>query len=136
MAMKLVLDTNAYCLCDTGDDQTLKWLERAQHLFLPTIVYGELYHGFIYGSRLTKNLERLDEFIDSFDVEVIEVNLDVAQKFGEIFASLRKKGAPIPTNDIWISACCQDVGGILLTADQHFLKVEQIQVALLNDKEK
>ena len=129
--MKVVLDTNAYCICDLGDDKALEFVEKARTLFLPAIVYGELYYGFRYGKRFEGNLRRLDQFIDKFDVIVINVDEDVARKFGDIFASLRKKGIPIPTNDIWIAASCMSVGGVLLTSDKHFKSVEQIQTELV-----
>lgn len=130
--MKLVLDTNAYCLCDTGNEEALQELESANSLFLPVIAYGELYYGFRHGQRFRENLKRLDKFIDEFSVNVIEVDTEVARRFGDIYAALRKKGTPIPTNDIWMSACCASVGGTLLTADRHFLQVDQITVQLLS----
>jgi len=130
--MKIVLDTNAYCLCDVGQNQALEWIERASDIFLPSIVYGELYYGFCYGKHFESNLKRLDQFIFNFDVRVINVDEDIARKFGDIFANLRKKGKPIPTNDIWIAASCMSVGGILLTADKHFKQVVQIQTEILS----
>ncbi len=108
-------------------------VERADALFIPAIVYGELYYGFRYGKRFESNLKRLAQFIEEFDVQIIPVKLDVARKFGNIFASLRKKGTPIPTNDIWIPACWMSVGGTLLTSDQHFKSVEQIEIEFVND---
>ncbi len=126
--MKLVLDTHAYTLCDVGLEAALRFVERADALFLPAIVYGELYYGFRHGTRFKKNAERLDDFIQQFDVQMIVVDADVARRFGDIFAGLRKAGTPIPTNDIWIAASTMSVAGTLLTADAHFLQVPQIQV--------
>lgn len=129
--MKLVLDTNAYCLCDTGHIPALEALGNSKRILIPSIVYGELYYGFRYGMQFESNLKRLDQFIDEFQVVLIHVDQDVARKFGDIYANLRKKGKPIPTNDIWISASCMDVGGTLLTADRHFAHVDQIQTIFL-----
>ena len=130
--MKLILDTNAYCLCDVGQERALELVERAASLFLPSIVYGELYYGFRHGKRFETNLKRLDQFAEEFDVQIIPVDLDVARKFGDIFAFLRRKATPIPTNDIWIAACCMSVGGTLLTSDDHFKNVDQIQVEFVD----
>lgn len=132
--MKVVLDTNAYCICDVSHERALELVERAKSLYLPSIVYGELYYGFRHGMRFEANVRRLDKFTEEYDVQIISVDLDVARKFGDIFASLRKKGTPIPTNDIWIAASCMSVGGTLLTSDQHFKNVEQIQVEYVDDK--
>lgn len=129
--MKLVLDTNAYCLCDVGHNQALDLLEEADSLHMPVIVYGELYYGFKFGKRFEQNLKRLDQFLHQFDVSLIEVNLDVARKFGDIYAHLRKIGRPVPTNDLWIAACTMSIGGVLLTADKHFQSVPQIQKEII-----
>lgn len=131
--MNLVLDTNAYCLADAADDAALQALSQARHLFMPVIVYGELYYGFRHGTRLQENLRRLERFLESFDVQTIPVDLSVARKFGDLYATLRKKGRPIPTNDIWIGACCLSVDGTLLTTDGHFREVDGIDVQLIKD---
>ena len=130
--MKIVLDTSAYCLCDAGNEFSLQMVEESSALYLPVIVYGELYYGFRYGSRFQENLKRLDRFLDEFQVELVTVSRQVARLFGDIYAALRNKGAPIPTNDIWIAACCKAVGGTLLTADGHFRQVDQIETRLIH----
>ncbi len=130
--MKLVLDTNAYCLCDTGFDSALSVLEEATFFFIPAIVYGELYYGFKHGNRFEENLKHLEKFISEFNVEIINVTTAVAKQFGDIYAGLRKKGKPIPTNDIWIAACSLEVGGTLLTADGHFKSIDGLQTRFLS----
>jgi len=42
--------------------------------------------------------------------------------------SLRKKGRPIPENDIWIAACAIQNGLVLVSRDDHFTNVENLQV--------
>ncbi len=54
----------------------------------------------------------------------------VASKYGLIYLSLVKKGKKIPINDVWIAACCMEIGGTLLTRDRHFGFVEQIDVLI------
>jgi predicted nucleic acid-binding protein len=129
--MKAVLDTNAYCMCDLGNDTAIRILAEAQSIWLPSIVYGELHYGFRNGSRHRQNIMRLNRFIDEFQVTVIDVDTCVAEMFGDIFAELRKKGKPVPTNDIWIAACTMAVGGTLITGDKHFELINQIRVMFL-----
>jgi len=43
-----------------------------------------------------------------------------------------EKGKKIPINDVWIAACCMEVGGTLLTRDRHFQHVEQIETFVLD----
>lgn len=40
--------------------------------------------------------------------------------------SLRAKGRPIPTNDIWIAAHVMETGADLVSADRHFEHVDGI----------
>ncbi len=40
--------------------------------------------------------------------------------YGNIKAALRKKGKPIPENDIWIAALSLQNNLALVTRDQHF----------------
>lgn len=64
-------------------------------------------------------------------IEIIDVSADVARKYGMIFLSLERKGAKIPINDVWIATCCMEVGGTLLTRDNHFTQVGQFDVMVL-----
>ena len=41
-------------------------------------------------------------------------------------SSLRAKGRPIPTNDIWIAAHAMETGADLVSADRHFEHVDGI----------
>ncbi len=61
----------------------------------------------------------------------IDITRTVASKYGLIYLSLVKKGKKIPLNDVGIAACCMEVGGALLTRDQHFNHVDQIDKMIL-----
>ena len=54
----------------------------------------------------------------------MKILLDTNAYSGRIHASLRKKGRPIPTNDIWIAAHAMESGTELVSFDQHFEAVE------------
>jgi len=54
----------------------------------------------------------------------LTVTLVTADRFGRIAASLRRKGRPLPTNDIWIAAHAMESGADLLSFDRHFEHVE------------
>jgi predicted nucleic acid-binding protein len=60
-----------------------------------------------------------------------DLTVDVARKYAMIYLSLKKKGTRIPINDVWIAACCMEVGGTLLTGDKHFKYVGQIETMVL-----
>ncbi len=126
--MKLVLDTNAYCHCQNQNETVLRNVSRAQFLYLPIVVYAELYYGFKNGNRFSDNMDQLKKFIEQFNVDCVEINQDIAERFAEILLHLKKKGKPIPTNDVWIAATTMSLGGTLLTADAHFSHLPQIRV--------
>jgi len=130
--LKLVLDTNIYSDYAEGLSQTVDFMAtHGKHIYLPSVVLGELNFGFMKGSRRQFNERKLQEFISRLRVEIIDVDADVARKYAIIYLSLRTSGAKIPINDVWIAASCMEVGGTLLTRDRHFEVVEQIEAILL-----
>ncbi len=131
--MKLVLDTNVYCDYAEGIPNTVDFIAiYGDEIFLPSIVIGQLIYGFMKGSRQKFNERKLQEFLKILHVETIDVNQNVSRKYALIYLSLVKKGKKIPINDVWIAACCMEVGGTLLTRDRHFQHVEQIEAMVLN----
>ncbi len=131
--MKLVLDTNVYCdyaegLPDAVD--AIATLGRDSISF-PSVVIGELIFGFIKGTKQIYNEKNLRQIINRLEIEIINVDENVARKYALIYLSLLKKGNTIPINDVWIAACCMEVGGTLLTRDKHFRFVDQIESIVL-----
>ena len=130
--MKLVLDTNIYSDYAEGLPQTVDFMAtHGEHIYLPSVVLGELNFGFMKGSRQQFNERKLQQFISRLKVEIIDVDTDVARKYAIIYLSLQTRGAKIPLNDVWIAASCMEVGGTLLSRDKHFEVVEQIETILL-----
>ena len=130
--MKLVLDTNAYCDYAEGLPDAVDAIATyGQSIFIPSVVLGELFFGFMKGSRQQFNEKKLRQVVSRLKIEIIDVNTDVARKYAVIYWSLQKRGIRIPINDVWIAACCMEVGGALLTRDKHFESVEQIETMVL-----
>ena len=130
--MKLVLDANIYSDYAEGLPQTVDFMATyGEFIYLPSVVLGELYFGFMKGSRQQFNEKKLHQFIGRLRVEIINVNADVARKYAIIYLSLQKKGIKIPINDVWIAASCMEVGGTLLTRDKYFKVVDQIETVIL-----
>ena len=132
--MKIVLDTNIYCDFAEGlPDAVNAIATHGEYIFIPSIVIGELSFGFMNGSRQQFNEKKLQQIINRLKIEIIDVNKDVARRYAIIYLSLVKKGAKIPINDVWIAACCMEVGGTLLTRDKHFDVVDQIESIVLKN---
>ncbi|MCL4822436.1 MAG: type II toxin-antitoxin system VapC family toxin [Vicinamibacteria bacterium] len=122
--MKVLLDTNAYTALLRGHAGVADRVRRADQVLLSTVVAGELLFGFRHGSRYEANRRELEEFLDSPYVSLLDVTWVTAERFGRIAAALRRKGRPLPTNDIWIAAHALESGADLLSFDRHFEQVD------------
>jgi predicted nucleic acid-binding protein len=130
--LKLVLDTNIYCDYAEGLPETVDVIAtHGEYIYIPSIVVGELTFGFLKGKRQQFNERKLRQIINRLQIEIIDVTADVARKYAIIYLALKKKGAKIPINDVWIAACCMEVGGTLLTRDKHFEYVDQVESIVL-----
>lgn len=123
----IVLDTNAYVAFKRGDGDVLAVLRRAERLWLPVVVLGELLAGFAAGNREAANREALAAFLDSPRVATLPVTDLTADHYALVFAELRRKGRPIPSNDLWIAAGTLEQGAALLTLDAHFAAVDGLR---------
>ena len=122
--MKVLLDTNAYVELRRGNPAVAELVRSAERVLFSAIVAGELLYGFQNGKRFQQNLRELSAFLDSPFVTFLDANLVTADRFGRIAAALRKKGRPLPTNDIWIAAHALETGADLVSFDQHFEHID------------
>ena len=130
--MKLVLDTNIYCDFAEGQPDVVDTIATyGQFVFIPSVVLGELLFGFMKGTKQQFNEKKLHQIVNRLKIEIIDINADVARKYATIYLSLQKKGTKVPLNDVWVAACCMEVGGTLLTRDKHFEHVDQIDTMML-----
>ena len=70
------------------------------------------------------NCRQLNAFLDSPRVRVYPVDDETTSHYASIYRQLKRKGRPIPTNDLWIAAGCMQQGFRLLTADKHFSEID------------
>ena len=101
-------------------------IARAEIVYLPSIVLGELEAGFLLGRRTAENRTTLAAFLEEPFISVIGIDHQVARVYGRLFSALRRAGTPIPVNDIWIAAATISVGAQLLTFDRDFDKIENL----------
>jgi tRNA(fMet)-specific endonuclease VapC len=126
VAVKVLLDTDAYSAFMRGHGGVLALVRRAERVYLSTVVVGELMFGFRNGARYERNLKVLEQFSGNPYVELLPVTWTTAERFGRVAAALRAKGRPIPTNDIWIAAHAMEAGADLLSFDEHYRHVDGI----------
>lgn len=122
--MRLLLDTNAYAAMRANDPALHALFRRADDVLLSAIVVGELLFGFEHGSRRDENVATLSRFLDQPRVRLLPVTRITADRYARIATALRRKGRPIPTNDIWIAAHALETGSDLVSFDEHFAAVD------------
>ena len=129
--MNLVLDTSAYIRYGAADQRAISAMQSAESLFMPFASWAELLSGFRKGTRFQSNIDKLNQIVERLEIEWIAADRGVAELYSQVYDDLRRKGRPLPTNDLWISACCLSVGGTLLTSDSHFQQVNGLPLELL-----
>jgi len=122
--VRILLDSNAYSHLKRGHHPVAEIVRRSEEVLLPFVVIGELLYGFKHGTRLETNVRELHAFIDNPHVRVATMTFTTADRYSRIAAGLRRKGRPIPSNDIWIAAHAMETGADLVSYDRHFIHVE------------
>ncbi len=124
---KYLLDTNIL-IAMLADDMIIHVQDKTQNVpkvSLPSPAIGELYYGARKSGRPIENLAKVNRLTQRFPL--ISCDLETAQWYGIIKNELRRKGRPIPNNDLWIAAIALQYDLILVTRDSHFDEVESLQ---------
>jgi len=121
----VIVDTKALSAFFDGEKSVVSVMASADEVHLPVIVLGEYRYG-LRGSKLRKQLEpQLMSFAKA--CTVLAVLESTTQFYATIRQGLKKQGTPIPENDVWISALALEYSLPVLTNDQHFDSVPQIE---------
>ncbi len=116
-----LLDTVAAVARLNEDETIIKLLNTDVPVSIPVIVLGELYAGAENSSRVEANIEKIGKFASG--ATVLSCDDQTARHYGRIAQQLRKKGRPIPQNDVWIAALAMQHNLTLLTRDEHFSNI-------------
>ena len=107
-----------------GSEAVRTLLENAEEIIVPAAVVAEAYSGFSNGSRFARNVTVFESFLDRPLVRMQPADKRIAIRWGLVRTALRRKGRPIPVNDIWIAATAFETGSVLLSYDHHFDAIE------------
>ena len=122
---RYLLDTNIIIALFADESEAKGSLAKAEQVFLPSIVMGELCYGARKSGRSARNLERIDDFAASS--VVLACDADTARCYGDLKNTLRLKGRPLPENDVWIAALAVQHDLTLVTRDEHFQGIENLR---------
>jgi predicted nucleic acid-binding protein len=124
--MKIVIDSNRYTDLARGIPEVIAVIEKAEAIYIPLMVLAEQRAGFAHGTKREKNEKILTQFLNLDQVYILSPDEQTTFFYSDLYASLRKKGRPIPTHDIWIAALCIQHGLILYDRDSDFDHVPQL----------
>jgi tRNA(fMet)-specific endonuclease VapC len=99
---------------------------QAHHFAIPLIVSAELWYMVFNSQRQSENMVRLERLLQ--DLAICEFTPEAAMEYGRVKAELRRKGQPIPQNDLQIASVAKAHRFTLLTADGHFQVVPGLNI--------
>jgi len=126
MAGDVLLDTSVLIPLFRGERSIKERLKQAERVFLPAIVLGELYFGAEGSTRSAEQFEKVREFAGN--CTPLACDSETARHYGRIKQGLRKRGRPIPENDLWIAAIAIQHALVLVSRDEHFQEVEGLRM--------
>jgi tRNA(fMet)-specific endonuclease VapC len=122
---EVMLDTNIVSAAIDQEPAVLVKLADVSAV-IPITVLGELYYGVYASSRVESNLQRTEKLLEDFTV--LSCDEETARQYGIVRARLKKKGRPIPENDVWIAALSLQHNLTLITRDKHYAEVTGLTV--------
>lgn len=123
---RYLLDTNIVIALFDGDAHIIERINQSEEVYIPVFVLGEFFYGAYKSTKQNQNLKQIEDFQKKLDI--LECDKLTAKYYGEIKNNLRKKGNPIPENDIWISALAAQHQLTVISRDKHFENVEMIKL--------
>jgi tRNA(fMet)-specific endonuclease VapC len=121
----VILDTNALSAFVDGEPDVGEVLRRQPRAALPVIVLGEFRYG-IAGSRHRAKYEAwLASHLARFDV--LAITAETAVAYAGLRVALKQAGRPIPANDAWIAALALQHRLPVLSRDEHFDAVPDLE---------
>lgn len=120
---RIAIDTNIYTAFKINDHRVVEAFRNCDLIAVDVTVIAELYSGFSLGTKEKKNRQELEAFLNAHRVEILLHDLETADYYALVVKTLKAKGRPIPTNDIWIAANAMRHGLALYSFDNHFEEI-------------
>ena len=114
----MILDTNALSAAADREPSALVIVSEAESIAVPVIVLGEYRLGIAQSRHRVSYENWLQEWISA--VTILDIDEETAQSYAALGLELKRKGRPIPTNDLWIAALCRQHVLPIVSRDQHF----------------
>jgi|LQYC01.1.fsa_nt_gi tRNA(fMet)-specific endonuclease VapC len=126
MSGKIALDTDVSIKFLNGDTVVESIILKYYEIYLPVVVVGELIFGALNSKHPEQNLARHRKLIQRS--KLLRISEVTANAYARTRLGLKKKGKPIPENDIWIAAACIENKLPLLSNDAHFKEIDHLNL--------
>lgn len=124
---RILLDTSAYIALQRSKIEALQIIRNTRFIYINTVILGEIKGGLRVGSKIDFNLRILQNFLAAPRIKCLPIDEETAEYYSQIYTELRRKGKPIPTNDMWIAATALQHRLPLFTYDRDFVHIENLQ---------
>lgn len=106
-------------------------IEKAKNVYsnlnISFLTVAELYYGAEKSSNKIKNINLVEQFLLS--IEIIESDLEICKKFGELKSKLEKNGNRIADADLFIASTALTKCEKLITGNvKHFQRLEELKI--------
>ena len=122
---QVVLDTNTVIDFIKENETVIEELKQFDIFYLTATVCGELLFGAKNSGKVEENEKKYRDFISK--CYILDIDLNVSDEYASARLELKKKGKPIPENDIWIAATCISNDIMLVSRDAHFENIETLK---------
>lgn len=122
----ILLDTNAFIAAGSQDYLFAQQVGQYEDLLVALNTVAELFFGVLKSQRVLENRTRLQARLTHH--QILLPDQMTAEIYAEVCMTLRRKGRPIPDNDIWIAAIAIQHGLPVMTNDQHFQNIDRLEV--------
>jgi tRNA(fMet)-specific endonuclease VapC len=129
MTLQFLLDTDTCVYWLRGRESVRQHMLNADPtvIVISIITLAELRYGAACSAQPDANNQAIDTFTGA--IAVIGIDALVAQRFADIKADLRRRGALLEDSDLFIAATALTLGVTLVTNNQeHFRRVPQLKL--------
>jgi tRNA(fMet)-specific endonuclease VapC len=121
-----LLDTNIIIDLLKGQQSIADEINKSKQVYTPVFALGELYLGAENSNRKKYHINQITDFLKI--APVLNTSDNTAIIYGNIKSFLKRKGTPIPENDIWIAALAMEHKLPIVTRDNHFKNLPDIKM--------
>ncbi len=122
-----MIDTDIIIYSLKGDSAVRDWMARNQNIpkFISAVTYGELLYGARKSTHPEKNIATVHRVAELF--QVIDINKEIMEIFGELKAKLEKDGNRIDDMDLLIASTAMHMNFSLVTNNTaHFMRINDL----------